>query len=196
MAIKGVNLNEKEEFILPEDPGNPEHPEYKLAVETGKTPEAPTIYYIGNLTSNDRVELGDMTALPTMRDGGITMAMRNTQRAFEVVRRGLKGWSNQLDWMGKPVPFETTTARTTSGQFIEVASEGSLSQLTNDIILQISAQILEKNGMSEATAKKSEGVSPLSADLSLLTGDAPIAAPSNNPSEDAPKKQKSGQKSS
>lgn len=185
MAIKGVNLNEKEEFILPEDPGHPDHAEYQLAVKNGNTPEKPTTYYIGNLTSNDRVELGDMTATPTMRDGGITMTMRNTQRSYEVVRRGLKGWENQQDYNGQPVKFETETAKTLSGDFLEVASNKVLAHLSNAMIVQIATRILEKNGMQEDLAKKSEGASPLSEDLLSGIGDVPNVPTINDEKEDA-----------
>ena len=185
MAIKGVNLNEKEEFILPEDPGHPENPAHELAVKKGEQPEKPTIYYIGNLTSNDRVELGDMTATPTMRDGGITMTMRNTKRVYEVVRRGLKGWDNQQDYKGVPVKFETETAKTQAGDFLEVASDQTLRHLPTHVLGQIATRVLEKNGMQEELAKKSEGASPLNEDLLSGIGDVPNVPTINDEKEAA-----------
>ena len=180
MAIRGVNLAEKEAWVHPEDPGHEDHADYKAAIAAGKTPEQPTVYYLGNLTSEDRIELGDMGATPTMRDGGITMSLRNTQRAYEVVRRGLKGWDNQLDHDGKPAAFEMGTVRTSTGSFQPCVEGSSMQHLPQMIINDLAQKILEKNGMTAELEKKSEGASPLHADLSSVIGAAPtVPTPSN-----------------
>lgn len=184
MAIRGVNLAEKEQYIHPDDPGHEDHPEYKKAIESGKTPEQPTIYFLGNLTTEDRIELGDMGATPTMRDGGITMSLRNTQRAYEVVKRGLKGWENQLDHDGKPAKFTEGTLKTASGQFRTCVDDSALSHLPTQIINDLASKILEKNGMTVALEKKFEGASPQSEGLNSVIGDAPVVPPISNESGD------------
>ena len=190
MAIRGVNLAEKEAWVHPEDPGHPDHPEYKAAIEKGQEPEKPTTYYLGNLTAHDRIELGDMGATPTMRDGGITMSLRNTQRAYEVVKRGLKGWDNQLDHDGKPAKFEEGTLRTATGGFQKCADDAAMIHLPQQIINDLATEILKKNGMTNELEKKFDGASPQSDVLSSVIGDAPLAPPTSNESADAPKQQK------
>lgn len=190
MAIRGVNLAEKEAWVHPEDPGHEDHPDYKAAVEKGEEPEKPTIYYLGNLTASDRIELGDMGATPTMRDGGITMSLRNTQRAYEVVKRGLKGWDNQLDHDGKPAKFEEGTLRTATGGFQKCADDASMIHLPQQIISDLATQILKKNGMTNELEKKFEGASLQSAGLSSVIGDAPAAPTLTSESEAAPTKPK------
>ena len=187
MAIRGVNLAEKEPFIHPDDPGHEDHAEFKAAVKAGKPTEKPTTYYIGNLTAADRVELGDMGATPTMRDGGITMSLRNTARAYEVVKRGLKDWDNQLAHDDKPAKFTMGTVRTATGDFQPCVDDSSMLFLPNFIINSLAQKILEKNGMSIELEKKSEGASSLSDDLSSVIGDAPLAPPTNNENGDVPK---------
>ena len=190
MAIRGVNLAEKEPFILPDDPGHEDHEDYKAAIAAGKDPEKPTVYYLGNLTAEDRIELGDMGATPTMRDGGITMSLRNTQRAYQVVKRGLKGWDNQLDHTDKPVKFVEGTLRTATGGFQPCADDRSLLHLPQHIINALAAKILEKNGMTGELEKKSAGASSQSEGLSSVIGDAPIALPISSENEAAPNQRK------
>lgn len=180
MAIRGVNLAEKEAWVHPEDPGHHEHLDYKKAVEKGYEPEKPTTYYIGNLTASDRIELGDMGATPTMRDGGITMSLRNTQRSYEVVKRGLKGWDNQLDYSGKPAKFEEGTLRTATGGFQPCVSDASMVHLPQQIINDLASQILKKNGMTNELEKKFEGASSQSVGLNSVIGDVPdVLMPTN-----------------
>lgn len=185
MAIRGVNLKEKEIVIHPDDTGNPEHPEYIAAVKANKKPDEPTKYYIGNLTADDRVEFGDMSATPTMRDGGITMDLRNTQKAYEVVRRGLKGWDNQQDSEGKPVAFKTGTGNDGGGKFTEVVSNECMQHLPNFVIMWLSNEIQQKNGMVAELAKKSDAQSQLLEDLNSVTGTATDVVTQNEPSVDA-----------
>lgn len=180
MAIRGVNLVEKEEYIHPDDPGHPDHEDRIAAEKAGKTPEEPTIYYIGNLTANDRVEFGDMSATPTMRDGGITMALRNVQKAYAVVQRGLKGWKNMQDSNGKIVEFKTSTVRSGSGGFVEAVSDDCMVHLPQSVILDLSIEIQRKNGMTNALAKKFEEPSLPSDVLSSVTGLAATDAPSSS----------------
>lgn len=185
MAIRGVNLAEKEEFIHPDDPGHEDHPEYKAAIKAGKEPEKPTVYYLGNLTTEDRIELGDMGATPTMRDGGITMSLRNTQRAYQVVKRGLKGWDNQLDHNGNPAKFTEGTHATSTGSFQKCADDASLVYLPQQIINDLAQQILSKNGMTAELEKKSAGASSQSEGLSSVIGDVPVVPTISVPSADA-----------
>lgn len=178
MAIRGVNLSEKEDFIHPDDPGHPENPDVLEAVKNGHPVEKPTVYHLGNLTANDRVEFGDMSATPTMRDGGITMAMRNVQKAYAIVQRGLKGWDNMQDSDGKPVEFKTSTIKTTTGSFVVAVADECMVHLPHQIIMDLSNEIQRKNGMVSDFSKKSEERLLASAGLSSEIGDAETSVPS------------------
>lgn len=185
MAIRGVNLSEKEDFIHPDDEGHPDNPAYKSALAEGKTPETPTVYHIGNLTANDRVEFGDMAATPTMRDGGITMSLRNVQKAYAVVQRGLKGWENMQDADGKPVEFKTTTGRGMKGDFPVIVAPECMVHLPQFVIVALSNEIQRKNGMTGELSKKSDGQSQLSDELNSVIGNVgQDAAPTNELNED------------
>lgn len=153
MAIRGVNLKEQEQVIHPSDPGHPEHEDYIKADIEGRTPEAPTKYFIGNLTANDRVMFGDMTASPTMKDGAITMDLRNTKKAYEVVRRGLRNWENQQDSDGNVVPFKMGTGQDDTGDFVSKVDESCMVHLPHEIIMWLSGRIQEKNGMTVGLSK-------------------------------------------
>jgi hypothetical protein len=177
MAIRGVNLRESEDYILKSDPAHPDNPV--------KTDEKPTIFRIGNLTAGDRVELGDMVSSPSMKDGTITMSLRRVNKAYEVVRKGLKGWDNFIGFDGNEVKFKEETAQSPQGAFLKVASAESLLHLPQEAIIELSNAILDKNGMRSELEKKFDGASSLS-DASLfgtgLVTDAPLIS---NENEDA-----------
>ncbi len=189
MAIRGVSLAEREEVILPHDPGHPDHKEYKAAVKKGLPLPEPTKFYIGNLTKACRIEIGDMSTSPTMRDGGVTMEMRRTKKAYMIVQRGLQGWDNMLDHAGNPAKFEQATIPTASGGFVKGASDTCMMLLGADEIDALAKLILEKNGMT----RQAEGnfVNPLQQSVAELSesGPATDAPQTNNASEDAPNPQ-------
>jgi len=182
MAIRGVNLREAEEYILKDDPAHPDNIEKSAKV----IDEKPTVFLIGNLTAGDRVELGDMVASPSMKDGAITMSQRRVNKAYEVVRKGLKGWNNMEDYEGKQVAFKEETAQTPQGAFQKVASGESLMHLPQSAIIELSNAILDKNGMRGELEKKLDGAS-LQSDESLfgIGGAMDAPTPTNEP-EDAP----------
>jgi hypothetical protein len=200
MAIRGVNLKETEEYILESDPGHPdnisaevakrargknlsEKQKEELAAEiAGESNFKPTVFMVGNLTQGDRVELGDMTTAPTMRNGTFVMATRRISKAYAAVRKGLKGWDNLLDHTtGEPVPFATETASDDLGNFSVVASEQSLSYLSQEQVQELADAIMDKNGLKSSLEKKLEGASSQPADLLLETGDAPTAPTNKKP---------------
>jgi len=184
MAIHGVSLAEREEVILKSDPGHPDNPEYKAAVEAGRTPEKPTKFFIGNMTKADKIELGDIGTSPTMRDGAITMENHRTKRAYTAVQRSLKGWDNFII-NGKKVPFEEGTVATASGQLVAGASDGSMAKLPLDVVHELSDIILEKNGMTRQAEKNFASLLQPSAGASSETGAAANAQQSSSESEDA-----------
>lgn len=184
MAIKGVSLAEREAVILPHDPGHPDNADFKAAIKAGRETEQPTKFIIGNLSRADRIELGDMTTSPTMRDGGVTMEMKRTKRAYAAVERALQGWENMLDANGKPVKFVPGTIQTANG-FVAGASEESLAHLSAFDIFALSEIILAKNGITKALEGNSEGALLPSEDTPSLDGLAADAPKANKKNEAA-----------
>jgi hypothetical protein len=190
MAIRGVSLSEREEVILPHDPGHPEHPEYKKAIKQGRNPDEPTKFFVGNLTKGCRIELGDMTTSPTMKDGGVTMELRRTKRAYAVVQRALHGWENMTDHKGKPIAFVSGTVQTPHG-FVAGASDETMMQLGADDIDALSKFILEKNGMTRQAEGNFGAQSLPFGGTPSENGDATTALTDSAVSEDAQEPPKS-----
>lgn len=186
MAIRGVNLAEKEPWVHPDDTGHPEHEAYKKALAAGDTPDKPTTYYLGNITGEDRVRFNDdLASAPTMKNGGLFIASRNYEKMYELVRFGLKGWDNQLDANDKPVQFTTESVPGPGGGFREVVSKNCMALLPNFVLTELAEAIKAKNGMTDELAKKSDGASQLPSDLLSVLGGAPNAQTQTKENEDA-----------
>jgi hypothetical protein len=177
MAIKGLSLAEKEPYILKDDPG---HPDAKT--DTG---EKPTIFYLGNLTQADRIEIGDITMTPTMSNTGVSMSMQRMKRTYITVQRGLKGWENFTDEEDKPIPFEESTVKDGSGKFRATVKDECMMRLTSDMIFELGDAILKKNGMTKELAKNSDTPSSLSLENLLSGGIAEAATENSESNEDA-----------
>jgi hypothetical protein len=186
MAIKGLSRSEKEAYILSFDSGNPEHPDFKAAVKAETPTDRPTTFYLGNLTQADRVEIGDITTVPTMNNTGVSMSMQKMKRTYLTVQRGLKGWDNFTDEEGQPIVFESTTTKDSSGKFRETAKDECLQFLDTEMVLELCEALLKKNGMVKEIEKNSEGASPLSLDDLLAGGLATSAPTTTNSNEDVP----------
>jgi hypothetical protein len=203
MALKGVSLAEREEFISRDDAGHPKNitaevdkriaaamvgrktalgddkeAEIRKAV-TSHDDFKPTQFYIGNLTRAQRIELGDMGATPTMKDGGITMSMQRTKRAYSLVQGALKGWDNMYDHEGAPAIFALGTSQVGTG-FASSASDASMAHLSQELVHELAAAILDKNGMRTELEKNFEGASQPSADPLSMVGAAPTAPQNKN----------------
>jgi hypothetical protein len=205
MAIHGVSMSERETYILDADPAKPEN--IKKAIEdkaaaykrsSGMTADenkldaieadvrgeagAPTVFYLGNLSKGDRVEIGDMTVTPTMKDNGITMNQQRIRKAYTIVSRGLKDWDNMLDSEGIRAKFEMSTSQVGAG-FSATVSDECLSLLTQDNIQELATRILIKNGMQGELEKNLDAASQqLSGKLST-SGAAPIVPTPTNSNE-------------
>jgi hypothetical protein len=186
MAIKGVSMREREDIILTEDPGHPDHAEFKDAVARGIEPPKPTKFFIAPLTKGDRVELGDMGASPTLRDGAVTMDMRNTRRDYATVERSLRGWENLLDDDGNLIPFPQALGTASTGYgMVPVAPPEAMIRLDHDTIAQLAQIIREKNGMTKALMGNLPPPSPQPVEKPFESGAAKDAAKPSKKSEAA-----------
>lgn len=174
MAVRGLSLAERQEYILVDDPAHPDQIKKevearvkkrggdvsaeekeqitdKVVQDAGK----PTVFYLGNLLQEDRVFLGDLTAgLEQTPQGNMRMLMRNTNKAHETVRRGLKGWDNFIDGNGKSLKFETAPGTGERGQPRSFVSDECLAYLHHDMLRELAGEILRINGVSSDIEKK------------------------------------------
>lgn len=182
MAIKGLSMAEREEIILPSDPGHPDHPAYKTAIEAGQNPEKPTTFFVKPLSKGCRIELGDMGPSPTMRDGAVQMELRATRRNYALVERSLVGWSGFTDDEGKTIPFVNGTVQTAYG-LVAGAAPDSMLALPQAIINELAGIILRKNGMSRELVGNSVAPSQQPAVPHSATGAATDVLPTSNAPE-------------
>jgi hypothetical protein len=197
MAIRGLSLAEREPHVLKSDPAHPDNikteayqrllatgnavpSDEELAEMEGKVREEigqPTVFYLGVLTKADRIELGDMTNTPTMKGDGISIGNRRTQRSYEAVRRGLRGWDNFLTEEGRPIPFKEGTMQAGAG-FAKVLHDECFAYLPVDVVHELSDAIFLRNGMSPDLEKKSASQSRPADALPFASG-AAETAPTN-----------------
>lgn len=175
-------MAEREEVILPHDPSHPDNAAYKKAIKEGTDPGQPTKFYIGNLSKACRIEIGDLSTSPTMRDGGVTMELRRTKRAYTIVQRGLVGWDNMQDHDGRPAKFDLGTIQTAGG-FVKGASDACMQLLSVDDIDALAKVILEKNGMTRQAEGNSAGLSLPFGDLPSASGNATDAPTTKDENE-------------
>lgn len=195
MAIRGLSMAEKSPYILKADPGHPEHADHKMKVKAGDAPEAPTTFYIGNLSAADRMEIGDMGATPTMHGGSITMKGNAFTKNYVTVKRGLKGWDNFLDENGNAITFETSTEQLASGEFRALVTDECLSRLGRDDISELASEIMRKNGLTSEMEKNFAGLSQQLVGQPSETGVAQTAETSSESNEDAQPQQSSPERS-
>lgn len=197
MAIRGLSLAEREAHVLKSDPAHIDNirtEAYQRLVRAGNSVPTdderidmedavreevgkPTVFYIGVLTKADRIELGDMTNTPTMKDNGISIGNRRTQRSYEAVRRGLRGWENFLDENGRNIPFKEGTTQAGAG-FAKVMHDDCFAYLPVDVVHELADAIFARNGMSPDFEKKFASQSRPADALPSAIGDV-TTAPTN-----------------
>lgn len=190
MAIRGLSLAEREEIILPNDPAHEEN--IKAAVVDRlkgiKDPTkaqsdeaydaaraaagAPTVFIVGPLTYDDKIELGDIGGTMVQGSDGMRMSLKATERMYMTVQRALKGWTNFNDETGRTLPFEMDTIPV-RGVPRAVASAKSLALIHKDDVAALARIINEKNGLRTDIEKKLEGLSTPSVAIDGGNSNAP-----------------------
>lgn len=197
MAIRGLSMAERQPYILKEDSAHPDTIKEeakkrcaKLRSHNGESEQyfeelvrkevgEPTVFFLGNLTHEDKIYLSDLVgSLEQTREGNMRMANRNTYRAFECVRRGLVGWENYMDDSGAIIQFERVPAVTDRGQPRKYVSDDCLNRLHIDIVRELSGEILRLNGVTTELEKKLEGLLQQQSDPHSMDG---LALPAGNP---------------
>lgn len=171
MAVHGLSLAERERYILKADPAHPDNLKRAINLATAKAESqeerdaaiarveaqagTPTVFLLGNLQHEDRVYLTDLSGgMEQTAQGGFRMTPKNGLKASEAVRRALKGWENFTSPSGDNIKFETAPAAGERGQPRSFVSQESMSAMHVDIINELSARILEINGVTGAVEKK------------------------------------------
>lgn len=180
MAIRGLSLAERTAYILKDDPAHPDNirdevakrvsrakgkvsDKEREAIEQAVRDEAgePTIFYIGNLTHEDKIYLNDLVGgLEQTREGSMRMLNRNTQRIYDCVKRGLTGWENYFDDNGNVIVFELVPGVTPSGKPRKFVSDELLARIRIDHLRELASEILKQNGVTTELEKKLEELLP------------------------------------
>ena len=205
MAIRGLSMIERQAFILSFDPAHPDsikaavdrrvesreganHDVDRNAIEDSVRELAgePTIFYLGNLTHDDRTYLADMSGnFEQTREGNMRMRNQNTLRVTETVRRGLVGWENFYDDKGNLIPFEMVPGVDDRGKPRKVISPACLSAMTIDMMREVAAEILKINGVTTDLEKKLDGLLRQQSGPHLMDGLAEIAPTTSSENEAA-----------
>jgi hypothetical protein len=179
MAVRGLSLAERHPYILKDDPAHPDNIEkevnsrlsedsfnseedrsnYRASIEEKVRAEVgePTVFYLKNLLQEDRVLLGDMSAaIEQTKSGSMRLLNKSSDRAYQTVRRGLAGWKNFLDDKGNALPFDTVPGKGERGQIRNFVDDKCLVYLTQDMVRELSTEILRINGVTSELEKKFE----------------------------------------
>ncbi len=106
-------------------------------ISTFDTEVDKTIFYLGSITTIQMANINDMLSRWRVQDGKMQeIVMMTSQRNYEVVRCGLKGWKNFKD-----------------GDKEIVFSEKNIEKIPFQIINELSDKLFELNSLSEQETK-------------------------------------------
>ncbi len=123
-----------------------------------KDTKNPTVFQLGvvDVLTMGRIEDG-MTVFtidPKNPEAKTDTRMSIGKREYELVKAGLKGWTNFKDKKGSDIPFEVTTERA-SGKSKDVPKDNTLSQLPILVYKEIADVIYNQNKLDEEERKNS-----------------------------------------
>ncbi len=140
MAITAVDVGKTRDYIAKNDPDR----------------ENPTVWKLGILDARIKSYLEDAATSFEFGAGGAEGQAKTTlnlnAQAVEIVRFGLKGFSNFVDVDGKEVKFDTI-ARAVGGKSYNVVAESVLSLIPYNTIKELAKDIQKDNEFSEQEEK-------------------------------------------
>lgn len=148
MAIKAITLGAVWDFYSRYD--------------TAKKKEDKTKFILGSVDSRVLAILKDkatkITGDPDNANGEVGLAYNTHDFNYNVVQFGLRGIENFPDEEGNMVAYKTEK-RNIGGKSYDIASSELVSRIHGDILSEISAEILEKNILTQSEGKRSGGQS-------------------------------------
>ena len=136
MGIKAVDIDASQDYIIKCD----------------KDSKEPTIWKIGNIDSLTLSEI-EVTDVTYDEKNSHTQFKANILgREIELVRNGLKGWSNFNDQEGKPINF-TTVSVSRGGKTKLVVSDMALRRIPTFVIKELAEAIRGLNKLTEEEVK-------------------------------------------
>jgi hypothetical protein len=140
--------------------------EYILEADRKLPPEQQTIFILGTLDSSLAGHINDASIDFQMNDKGpdreANIQWRRAFRQLQLVRFGLKGWSNLFDRQGKEIRFDPKD-HTKSYAVSNVGNREGLTDRALDLIKpyirELAKQINEANWLDEEEEKNSDAPS-------------------------------------
>jgi hypothetical protein len=86
-------------------------------------------------------------------EGGMQMVNKSATKNYEMVRFGLKGWTNFKDAKGNELKIEFVD-RIVGGAPYKIVSDDSLKLIPGPVIAELADEIIEKNTASDTLRKK------------------------------------------
>lgn len=127
---------------------------YVSALDPAKgTPEA-TTFLLGSIDRATMARIMDKALVFKQGDGDEAGAsqVRMNEVNYELVRHGLKGWTNFKDADGNDIPLETV-ADASIGRLRQVVSHASMDRLSMDLISDIAREVNRINSLTKEQAK-------------------------------------------
>lgn len=154
MALVGLSIDATMEFISPRDPACTEVKNEDGTTTTKIDRDAATIFKLGTITRRTLMKIQDKTTAFRQDPGNpdeMLAEFKPNESAYEMVRNGMKGWTNFPDEKGNNLKFLTEEV---GGA--QVVATSCMNRLDLETIQEISLKLTELNTMKEEEAKNSE----------------------------------------
>jgi hypothetical protein len=134
-------------------PANPNYTEDFILMADRKS-EKPTVFHIGVLDTLLRVHIDDEhTTLKRLVSGLKLTDAEVHHKYLEMVRFGLRGWTNFNDASDSPVPFEAEQVDVPKVGKRQAITDSCLGQLDTVDLMEIGMQISKLNSISREQRK-------------------------------------------
>ncbi|MET4190684.1 MULTISPECIES: hypothetical protein [unclassified Bradyrhizobium] len=119
----------------------------------GETEAEKTGWVLGAVDVIARSAIQDNAQTWVNGEGGMVLVNRNSLRNIEIVRFGLKGFTNFKDAKGADIKCEFVR-RILAGSEYQVVSDATMAQIPDLIIGELADEIISKNTGSDGLRKK------------------------------------------
>lgn len=139
LAFKAINLTRTKEF--------------ESTLDDARGTENATKFVLGALDTRLMTSLADKSfETITTADGDQVAKANQLTIAYNMVKFGLKGWTNYTDEDGNPVEFKQGTTNV-GGKAYPCVQDDLLARLPLELVMELAAAIQDVNSVSEQDSK-------------------------------------------